>query len=128
MKSPTAKAFLITTVFFACCLIIPVAIVMMTESASHIASFKHHIFDADIWLHYAPPLLTMYFITVALLEWSFKRKIRKERDEQDRLEQKQTQAKMNKVLDIQMAELERKQKELEERERKLKEQERYMPK
>gem|GEM_PF-2535088 len=70
----------------------------------------------------------MYFITVALLEWSFKRKIRKERDEQDRLEQKQTQAKMNKVLDMQMAELERKQKELEERERKLKEQERYMPK
>lgn len=83
---------------------------------------------ATFFLSIASPIILWFCLTWGLLEFSFKRKIKNKRDEQDRLEQKETQAKMNKVLDMQLAELERKQKELEEREQKIKEHERYMPK
>ena len=125
---PRAKALLITTIIYSVLIIAIIAIVFVVETPSHVSTFKRHLLNGNFFLSIASPIIFWFCITWALIEFSFKRKIKKQRDEQDRLEQKETQAKMNKVLDMQLAELERKQKELEEREQKIKEHERYMPK
>ena len=117
---PVTKAYIVTTIFFASVLGCGF-LLLGTSTAAHRHSLMKHIFDADILLTGVIPIVILYFLTVVLLTASMNRQLRKEQEEQDRLEQEATQEKMNKVLDLQLAELQRKQKELDERERKLNE-------